>query len=117
LVGVDSVIVLVNNPERTVAGGKVEVMVAEVRIVSVVVEAGARRVVVVFTGTSPVTVRMGASGARRSRGAMASRACSLRLCLAASMRARAHSTSTARSALRMKRCSLGIEVGVTSAAG
>jgi hypothetical protein len=117
LVGVGRVTVLVKRPEKTVAGGSVEVTVAERRIVSVVVVAGAKMVVVVLTGTSPVTVMMGASGARRSKGAAASRAFSLRLRLAASIRARAHSISTARSALRIKRCSLGIVVGVTSAAG
>lgn len=84
LVGVGSVIVLVYRPEKTVAGGNNEVEVSEVRIVSVVVEAGAKNVVVVLTGISPVTVRIGASGARRSRGTAA---LSARRCLAASIRA------------------------------
>jgi hypothetical protein len=38
-VGVGRVTVLVNKPEKTVAGGKVEVVVSEVRIVSMVVMA------------------------------------------------------------------------------
>jgi len=37
LVGVGSVTVLVTNPENTVAGGSVDVVVSEVRTVSVVV--------------------------------------------------------------------------------
>jgi hypothetical protein len=116
-VGVGSVIVLVTKPEKIVTGGKVDVVVAETCTVSVVVVAGAKKIVVVFTGMSPVIVTTGASGARRSRGAAASRALSARLCLAASMRARAHSMSTARSALRMNRCIFGMVVGVTRAAG
>lgn len=116
-VGVGRVTVLVYNPEKTVAGGKVVVVVVVATVVSVVVVAGAMMVVVVFTGTVPVNVIVGASGARRPSGESASRAFSARLCFAASIRARAHSISTARSALRIKRCNLGIVVGVTSAAG
>jgi len=49
--------------------------------------------------------------------AAASRTVWSRLSLAASMRARAHSMSTTRSAFRMKRWELGTAVGVTKAAG
>tara|TARA_R110002003_G_scaffold28_25_gene1739 strand:+ start:1347 stop:1703 length:357 start_codon:yes stop_codon:yes gene_type:complete len=71
LTGVARVIVFVKRPEKIVAGGSVEVVVVLRRTVSVVV-VGARIVVVILTLTSAVTVRVGASGARRSRGAAAS---------------------------------------------
>lgn len=66
-VGVGSVIVWVSKPERTVAGGTVDVEVVANRTDSVVVIACAKMVVVVLTGTSRVTVDVGVSGARRSR--------------------------------------------------
>lgn len=83
-VAVGNVIVWVIRPDRTVAGGSVDVVVVVTKIDSVVVIAGARIVVVVLTGISKVTVDTSASGARRS-------SCVARLVLAASMRARAHS--------------------------
>lgn len=87
-VGVGNVIVWVIRPDRTVAGGRVNVEIAVSNMDSVVVIAGAIMVVVEFIGTSWVTVDTGASGARRSSCASA---CSARLAFAASMRARAHS--------------------------
>lgn len=92
------------------------VAVVETTVDSVVVVGEAVYVTVVLTGVGAVTVRVGASGARFSRPA-ATRASLSRFCLAASMRARAYSMSTARSALRMKRWNLGLCVGVTRAAG
>lgn len=61
-----------SKPERNVAGGRVDVEVVVSRTDSVVVVAGAIIVVVVLTGTSYVTVDVGASGARRSRRPAAS---------------------------------------------
>lgn len=66
-VGVGKVSVLVDRPEYMVAGGSVLVTVVDERTSSVVVLAGARIVVVVFTGL-PVTVTTGTSGPRRSNG-------------------------------------------------
>lgn len=54
-------------PEKTVAGGKVDVLVEVKRTVSVVVVGAAVTVVVVMTGVAAVRVVVSASGARRSR--------------------------------------------------
>jgi hypothetical protein len=87
LVSVGKVVVNVNTPEKTVAGGSSDVLVDVTRIDSIVVVASAVTVVVVVIGVAAVIVVVSESGARR----WISRAFSLRFCLAASMRARAHS--------------------------
>jgi hypothetical protein len=78
-VGVGRVVVWVKTPLKTVAGGRVDVLVAVIRTVSVVVVASAVIVVVVETGVSAVRVVVSASGARRSRPWFFA----LRFCLAA----------------------------------
>jgi len=64
-VGVGNVVVCVKTPEKTVAGGKVEVLVCVTSSVSVVVAAGAVEVDVVVTGVGAVMVVVSSSGARR----------------------------------------------------
>lgn len=85
-------------------------------VVCVMVLVGAVIVVVVWAGVDAVSVRVGASGARFSRMTPAARMLRSRFALAAAIRLRAYSTSTARSLtayLRMR----GMVVGVTKAAG
>jgi hypothetical protein len=115
LVGVGAVIVAVKTPEYTVAGGNVVEAVVVMAVVSVAVLVGAVMVVVVWTGVDAVTVVVGTSGARLLRIIPAARRLRSRFSLAAAIRWRAYSTSTARSCtyLRMR----GMVVGVTSAAG
>jgi hypothetical protein len=100
-----------------VTGGSVIVAVVRRPVDSVVVVGGLVKVTVVLTGMGAVMKIVGSSGARFSIGAAASWAIWSRLSLAASMRARAHSMSTSRSAFRMKRWELGTAVGDTKAAG
>jgi hypothetical protein len=74
------------------------------------VVAAAVMVAVFVIGVSTVSVVVGTSGARRPRRPA-------RLSLAASIRARAHSTSTARSPFLIQRWNMGMVVGVARAAG
>lgn len=74
-----------------VDGGRVDVEVVVSKMDSVVVIAGAVCVTEVTTGVDAVTVRVGSSGARSSRGAATAFALRSRLSLAASIRLRAYS--------------------------
>jgi hypothetical protein len=64
-VGVGRVVVKVNTPEKTVAGGSSDVLVDVIRTVSIVVVASAVTVAVVMIGVAAVMVTVSESGARR----------------------------------------------------
>jgi hypothetical protein len=102
-------------PENTVTSGNCDTEVVVLNAVSTT--AGAVKVLVVTAGVGAMTVDVGASGARPSSGAATMLALESRLSLAAAMRLRAYSMSTARSAFLAYRWNLGDLVGVASAAG
>ena len=102
-------------PENNVTSGNCNDVVVVVNTVSNT--AGAVTVTVVLAGVGAVTVDVGASAARSSSGAAIMLTLESRLSLAASIRLRAYSMSTARSDFLVYRWNLGDLVGVASAAG